>query len=78
MFEDRLIEERFVPADTIYKGDTLQSEIEKIIVEHNELIEGCGEQPQFILSQYPTKKKKERMLVLVFSKLSFLQKFIGQ
>lgn len=77
MLEHQLIEERYLPTETIYKKDTLQSEIEKMIFEHDELIENCGEQPQFILSQYPT-KKKERKLVNVISKFSFLQNIIGQ
>ena len=78
LLAEQLIEERFIPRDTIYKGDVLQSTIEKMVIQYDDLIEDCGEQPQFILSQYPTKKKKERMLVSVFTKLSFLQKMMGQ
>ena len=78
LLAEELIEERFIPRDTIYKGDVLQSAIEKMVIQYDDLIEDCGEQPQFILSQYPTKKKKERMLITVFTKLSFLQKMMGQ
>jgi hypothetical protein len=75
---DQFIEECVIADSTVYKGDFLQSAIEKMVYDHDELIEDCGEQPQFILSQYPTQKKKERILPAVFSKLSFLQKMMGQ
>ncbi|RZK11105.1 MAG: hypothetical protein EOO46_07960 [Flavobacterium sp.] len=76
LLADQLIEERFVQDSHLY-GDHLQTLIEKMVHQHDEQIESCGEQPQFILSQYPTKKPKESFAAPVFSKLAFFLKIFG-
>jgi hypothetical protein len=77
LLADQLIEERFVYDARVYKGDHVQALIEQMIDQHEYEIERCGYQPQFILSQYPTNKKKERLTISFFSKLSFLLKIFG-
>jgi len=77
LLADQLIEERLVHSSQLYTGDHLQTLIEKMIRQHECEIENCGEQPQFILSQYPSKKPKESFVAPVFSKLAFFLKIFG-
>ena len=77
LLADQLIEERFVHDSRVSKGDHLQSLIEQMIDRHEYEIDSSGDQPQFILSQYPTKKQKERLPISFFSKLSFVFKIFG-
>ena len=77
LLADQLIDEKFVHDSRINKGDYLQELIEQMICQYEYEIDNCGDQPQFILSQYPAKKQKERLAISFFSKLSFFLKIFS-
>ena len=77
MLAGQVLEQRPIQNESLYRGDFLQTMMREMIYVHEDKIETCDEQPQFILEEQPTRLSTERKAKLVLSKLGLFSKFFS-
>ena len=77
MLAGQVLEQRPIQNESLYRGDFLQTTMKEMIAIHEEKIEACDEQPQFILEEQPTKFATNKQTKLVLSSFGLFSKFFS-